>query len=122
LLQTIEKLQLTDVFNIIRFSNLSSSLFGKVKTANTRNFNTAKTYIRDLKAEGGTEMLPALIMALDGSWGKSQLRQVIFMTDGAVTNEQQLLETIADRIGEARLFTVGIGPAPNQHFMRDTAK
>lgn len=122
LLQTIEKLQPTDVFNIIRFSTLSSSLFGNVKTANEQNLDTARTYIRKLQAEGGTEMLPALKMALDGRWDRTRLRQIIFMTDGAVTNEQQLFHTITDRLGDARLFTVGIGSAPNQHFMRGAAK
>ena len=56
LLETIEKLQPTDVFNIIKFNNLSSALFGEVMPANERNIGTARNYIRQLQAEGGTEM------------------------------------------------------------------
>ena len=122
LLETIEKLQPTDVFNIIKFNNLSSALFGEVVPANERNIDTARAYIRQLQAGGGTEMLSALTMALDGRWDKSRLRQVIFMTDGAVSNEQELFQIITDRVGDARLFTVGIGSAPNQHFMRGAAR
>jgi Ca-activated chloride channel family protein len=47
---------------------------------------------------------------------------VIFMTDGQVDNEQQLFSFIHNRLGESRLFTVGIGAAPNSHFMRNAAR
>ncbi|MCZ6637394.1 MAG: LPXTG cell wall anchor domain-containing protein, partial [Alphaproteobacteria bacterium] len=42
--------------------------------------------------------------------------------DGAVGNESQLFGTIARRLGDARLFTVGIGSAPNRYFMRGAAR
>ena len=50
------------------------------------------------------------------------VRQVIFMTDGQVSNEQELFTFIHGRLGESRLFTVGIGAAPNSHFMRNAAR
>jgi Ca-activated chloride channel family protein len=97
-------------------------LFGEVLPANERNIGTARNYMRQLQAGGGTEMLPALAMALDGRWDRTRLRQVIFMTDGAVSNEQEFFQTITDRVGDAHLFTVGIGSAPNKHFMRGAAR
>jgi len=50
------------------------------------------------------------------------VRQVVFLTDGAVGNEDELLALIRERLGERRLFTVGIGSAPNRHFMRKAAQ
>ena len=50
-----------------------------------------------------------------------RLRQVIFLTDGSVGNESALFELIRKRLGESRLFTVGIGSAPNSHFMQRAA-
>jgi len=47
---------------------------------------------------------------------------VIFLTDGAVGNEQQLFAAIHERLGDSRLFTIGIGSAPNSHFMREAAR
>jgi Ca-activated chloride channel family protein len=38
---------------------------------------------------------------------------VIFITDGAVGNEDALFALISERLGSSRLFTVGIGSAPN---------
>ncbi len=67
-------------------------------------------------------MLPALRLALDGREHPGRLRQVIFLTDGAVGNEAQLFAAIHERLGDSRLFTIGIGSAPNSHFMREAAR
>ena len=44
---------------------------------------------------------------------RTHLRQVVFLTDGAIGNEQQLFDTIAAMRGRSRVFMVGIGSAPN---------
>jgi Ca-activated chloride channel homolog len=49
------------------------------------------------------------------------LRQIIFLTDGAIGNENALFEQIRHNLGNSRLFTVGIGSAPNSHFMTKAA-
>jgi Ca-activated chloride channel family protein len=46
----------------------------------------------------------------------------VFLTDGAVGNEDALFRLIRERLGERRLFTVGIGSAPNSHFMIKAAE
>ena len=46
-----------------------------------------KQFVAGLRARGGTEMLPALEIALAGAPEASILRQVVFLTDGAVGNE-----------------------------------
>jgi Ca-activated chloride channel family protein len=65
-------------------------------------------------------MAPALELALAGG-ANDRLRQVVFVTDGAVGNEDELFTLIRQRLGESRLFTVGIGAAPNGHFMTQAA-
>ncbi|MBZ0127305.1 MAG: hypothetical protein K8F32_13130, partial [Rhodocyclaceae bacterium] len=42
--------------------------------------------------------------------------------DGAVGNEDNLFKLIKDKLGDSRLFTVGIGSAPNSHFMGKAAQ
>jgi len=53
---------------------------------------------------------------------ETHLRQIIFVTDGSVGNEQELFALIDAELGDARLFTVGIGSAPNSLFMRKAAE
>jgi Ca-activated chloride channel family protein len=89
--------------------------------ATSANLAQAKQWVSRLQAGGGTEMAPALLFALDGRESPGILRQVVFITDGAVGNEEALFKLIADRLGGSRLFTVGIGSAPNSHFMARAA-
>jgi Ca-activated chloride channel family protein len=67
-------------------------------------------------------MAPALRAALEDHGKEGTVRQVIFITDGCVGNEQALFGLIAERLGRSRLFTVGIGSAPNSFFMERAAR
>ncbi len=111
-----------DRFDVIQFNDSAHSLFGRAVPANAVNLGRARSYVAGLRAEGGTEMLGAMRLALHGDGAPGLLRQVVFLTDGAVGNEQALFATIAERLGDSRLFTVGIGSAPNGLFMRKAAR
>ena len=67
-------------------------------------------------------MLPALRAALEGDAESHAVRQVVFITDGQVGNEDQLFQYIQASLGRSRLFTVGIGASPNSHFMTRAAQ
>lgn len=116
-----------DSFNVIAFSDRARALFPDSLAAAPEAVGKARGWVAALEADGGTNMLPALAAALEGSPGYAQpgsrtVKQVIFLTDGAVGNEAQLFAFIASHLGAARLFTVGIGAAPNGHFMRRAAE
>ena len=123
LLQALDHLDSDDTFNIIRFSSDHSSLFTGPKLASSRNLAIAEKFVRNLRADGGTEMAPALKEALQPtSSGSERVRQILFITDGAIGNEQMLFATIKDQLGDARLFPIAIGSAPNSFFMSRAAK
>jgi Ca-activated chloride channel homolog len=110
-----------DRFNVIRFSSDASQLFPAPRAATPGALDAARRYIASLEAGGGTEMRAALELALATPPPGDALRQVVFITDGSVANEAELVAMIARRIGDARLFTVGIGAAPNAWFMQEAA-
>ncbi|MBW2401269.1 MAG: VWA domain-containing protein, partial [Deltaproteobacteria bacterium] len=112
-----------DRFNVIEFNSETTVLFPVALHADTRNLRRAIDYVRGLESQGGTRILPAIRVALAHQHAsRSFLRQVVFLTDGSVANEQELFEAIRRDLGESRLFTVGIGSAPNSHFMRKAAQ
>jgi Ca-activated chloride channel family protein len=117
----VQRLAAGDTFNIIRFSSDASSLFAAPRIADTRAREMAARYIDGLIADGGTEMRRALDLAFATPAANESLRQIVFVTDGSVSNEAELVKLIHERIGGARLFTVGIGAAPNAYFMREAA-
>lgn len=119
----IDDLADTDKFNLIEFDSTASRMWSNPKQASLDHKTDAKLYVGGLNADGGTEMLSALQLALgnQGSSDRESIRQVIFITDGAVGNENQLLEYVTQNLASSRLFTVGIGSAPNSYFMTEAA-
>ncbi len=122
LLLALNRLTAQDRFNIIQFNNVTHVLFSQPQAVKTDTLKKAVHYVEQLKANGGTEILPALKMALKGAAPSTHLRQVIFLTDGQVGNEDELFGIIREQLHESRLFTIGIGSAPNSHFMRKAAE
>ncbi|MEO0366955.1 MAG: marine proteobacterial sortase target protein [Pseudomonadota bacterium] len=119
----ISELRPTDRFNVIAFSDQPRSLFGQARPASDAALRQALRWVNALSANGGTNMQPALAAALiGGDSNDTDLRQVIFVTDGAVGDESMLFEYIERSLGKSRLFTVGIGSAPNGWFMRKAAE
>jgi Ca-activated chloride channel family protein len=121
LLLGVERLSLRDRFNVVRFSNDATSLFDAPESVDAASRELAYRFIASLSANGGTEMRGALELALAMPMTSGFLRQVVFITDGAVGNEAELVALIRDRAADTRLFTVGIGAAPNAHFMLEAA-
>ncbi|WP_281645694.1 marine proteobacterial sortase target protein [Parendozoicomonas sp. Alg238-R29] len=121
---TINRLAPQDRFNIVEFNSDFRVLYPQPVAADRKNIRQALSYIRSLKASGGTEMAPALQAALaeQDETPKGYIRQVVFMTDGSVGNEEALFQQIQRQLGNSRLFTVGIGSAPNSWFMRKAAE
>ena len=122
LVLAIERLRPADRFNVIQFNNVTEALWEGVRPATAENRRAARGWVERLHADGGTEMASALQAALVGSDDPSLVRQVVFLTDGSVGNEDQLFGIIRERLGDSRLFTVGIGSAPNGHFMTRAAE
>ncbi|MFO7529312.1 MAG: marine proteobacterial sortase target protein [Marinobacter sp.] len=116
-----------DRFNVIQFNSQPHALFMEPVPADGNSLSRARRYVSRLQAEGGTEMSSALSLAFNGAGGDTtddaaRVRQVVFITDGAVGNEASLFRQIRAQLGNQRLFTVGIGSAPNMHFMREAAR
>ncbi len=124
LLLALERLAPTDEFNVIRFDDTMDMLFTAAVPANAQNLATAKRFVSRLQANGGTEMLPALKAALidNDRNNTEEVRQVVFITDGSIGNEEELFKAVHDGLGRSRLFTVGIGSAPNAYFMTRAAR
>ncbi|WP_025089542.1 marine proteobacterial sortase target protein [Ochrobactrum intermedium] len=118
----LSHLQPGDRFNVIRFDDTLTRFFEDSVEANQQNIASARRFVTSLEAQGGTAMLPALHAALDDSHQGNGLRQIVFLTDGEISNEQQLLDAIAARRGRSRIFMVGIGSAPNSYLMNHAAE
>ena len=127
----LTQLHVDDKLNIIEFNDQPTSLWHKAMPASAANIQRAKNWLAGLMADGGTEMAPALTVALHNNKATDDesitpinqtLRQVVFITDGSVSNEDALMGLIETELNNSRLFTVGIGSAPNSYFMTQAAQ
>ncbi len=122
LVYALQQLQPEDRFNVLEFNSRYRLLYRQMMPASFANIEDASDWVNDLVADGGTEMLPVIEDALSLPTDPAYLRQVIFVTDGSVSNEQAVLQMIQRRLHRARLFTVGIGAAPNNYLLSKAAE
>ena len=123
LLYALGTLRAEDTFNVIRFDDTMTQLFEQSTRASTEQVDLARKFTEGLDAAGGTEMLPALKAALvDGNPAEKGVRQIIFLTDGDLSDEQEMMEEITAHGGRSRVFMVGIGSAPNNYLMHRMAE
>lgn len=118
----LDRLQPADRFQILRFSNDYSMFRSGPITATKEHISQAKSFVMDLRADGGTEIVNAVAAALSAQPERDRLSQVILITDGAVSDEDALFQKIERHIGNRRFFTVGIGSAPNGFLMTRAAR
>jgi Ca-activated chloride channel family protein len=123
LVTALHRLRPSHRFNVIEFNSTARAIFTTSRPADRATVDEAIRWVSALEADGGTEMMSALEIALeDRPIPAGSVRQVVFITDGQVGNEPQVFDFIRAHLGNTRLFTIGIGSAPNTFFMRNAAR
>jgi len=118
----IGNLRPTDKFNVLLFSGGSSLMSEQSLPATSENIRHAVNIIDKQRGGGGTELLPAMkrALSLPGSEGSS--RTVVIVTDGYVTVEEEAFDLIRKNLGDANMFTFGIGSSVNRHLLEGMAR
>lgn len=106
-----------DTFQIINFSSTTSQLGSSPVIASPENIQRGLKYLHALNGDGGTEMIQGLRAALDFPHDEGRYRLVSFMTDGYIGNDQDILNAVAEKVGDSRIFSFGVGEAPNRYLM-----
>src|SRR5262249_34114236 len=113
LLQALDRLAPNDRFGILAFNSYYQEFSAEPLAASADNVAAGRRYVERLQAEGGTEMLPALLHLMKKPEHPGYLRNIVLLTDGDLGNEEQIFSAMHHELGNARLFTVAVGSAPN---------
>ncbi len=113
LLQALDRLQPGDRFGVLAFSSGYGEFSPEPLPATAENLSAARRYVKALQAGGGTEMLPALQHLMRKPVSPEYVRHIILLTDGDLGNEDQIFSAMRSDLGNARLYTIAIGSAPN---------
>jgi Ca-activated chloride channel family protein len=111
-----------DTFQIIRFSENASGLGPHPLPATRENIQRALAYLESLRGQGGTHMLAGIQAALARPADPERLRIVAFLTDGYIGNEREIFAAVQRQIGNARLFSFGIGSSVNRYLLEGLAE
>jgi Ca-activated chloride channel family protein len=118
----LEGLSEGDTFEIVAF-NLEVERFDQEPVRATKpNIERALRWLESVKADGGTDAVAALEHACLGRVAAGRVRTVLFLTDGDVANDAEIL-ALSRRFDPAmRLFSVGIGEAPSMALLSRLAR
>jgi Ca-activated chloride channel family protein len=112
----------TDRFNVLLFSGGSSVMSAESLPATPENIQKAIYLIERQQGGGGTELLPALGRALQLKKAEGYSRTIVIATDGYVTVEEEVFDLIRHNLGDANMFTFGIGTSVNRHIIEGMAR
>lgn len=120
--RSLAYLSADDRFNIHSFAkDVTSFRHGSVQ-ASEENLEQGLRFLEGLRADGGTEMLGALQAVLDEPADLERQRCIVFLTDGHVGNEAEVLSLLGRDLGSARVFSFAIGSASNQYLAESMAR
>ncbi len=110
-----------DRFNIMFFSGGSQVLNEQSVPATPTWKERAISMLTRQRGGGGTQILPAMQRALAMPRQPNMSTSMVVVTDGYVSVEKRTFDLIAENLGEANLFTFGIGRSVNRHLIEGMA-
>lgn len=110
-----------DTFNLITFSGDEHILFPEPVPATKENLAKAQAFLESRTGGGGTEMMKAIKASMDPSDAQGHVRIVVFMTDGYVGNDMEIIGEV-QKHPNARVFAFGIGNSVNRFLLDNMAK
>ncbi|HLQ11838.1 MAG TPA: VIT domain-containing protein [Steroidobacteraceae bacterium] len=111
-----------DRFNILLFAGDSSVLAPESLAATPENIARAQELLRQTSGGGGTELLPALQLALAMPLSEDTSRSLVLITDGYVSAEDSAFKLVDESLGSSNLYAFGIGTAVNRFLIEGLAK
>lgn len=112
-----------DTFQIMRFSETASSMSRSPLTNTESNVEQGVQFINNMSGCGGTMMIEGVRAAIGYPEDPDRMRFVIFLTDGFIGNEAEILGELQSTLGEnTRLFSVGVGSSPNRYLIEGLAE
>lgn len=124
--RVVDTLGTRDRFAVLAFDNTVERPPGAegLAAATDRSRWSAVSWLAELQARGGTELLASLreaVQLLGDDAGEPRERYVVLVTDGQVGNEDEVLRALQPATGRIRVFSLGIDRAVNAGFLRRIA-
>lgn len=117
----LDGLRPDDAFRIVQFNSSPAEFSRGAVPATARNRKAAHAYVDRLSAGGGTEVIPAINQAFRLAPDRDRLRIVVFLSDGYIGYEGQVLNRLSQVMGDARVYAFGVGNSVNRYLLEEMA-
>jgi len=112
----------TDTFRIIKFAGAPDQFSPRAVLATPAYIKDGIRYVSRMRGSGGTEFLPALKMALSAPKDPQRSRIVLFITDGYIGYEHDVLRYLRTHAGGTNVFSLGVGSSVNRFLIEGMAR
>jgi Ca-activated chloride channel family protein len=120
--EAIASMNPNDRFTVLRFSEKASALSRGLLTNTEANRKRGLDYVEAMQGMGGTHMEAGIEAALKLAQSKGRVPMVLLLTDGYIGHEGSIFGLVAKKVGNARIFGLGVGDAPNRHLLDGVSK
>jgi Ca-activated chloride channel family protein len=118
----IEQMNPDDTFMLIDFADTASAFHDSPLPNLPQHVGRALAYLNALPPGGGTNQLDGLERALKLPRDPRRVREVLLMTDGFIGNDSEIFAAAQRDLGEARIFSFGVGTSVNHYFLSRLAQ
>lgn len=122
MLRALETMRPNDYFRIIQFGSTPREFTQGPVPATPENLRRGRAFVSGLDADGGTEAVAAMRQAFSVRQQPDTLRIVVFLSDGYIGNEAEVLHDMAAGLGQARVYAFGIGSSVNRYLLSEMAR
>lgn len=115
----INGLNPNDTFTIIDFSSTTRQLSRVPLQNNLVNRQKAMSYIDQVDANGGTELMNGINVATNfPAASDGRIRSVVLITDGYIGNDNQVIAAVQKNLKPGnRLYSFGVGSSVNRYLL-----
>ncbi|CAF3589769.1 unnamed protein product [Adineta steineri] len=120
----LKSLPVNCYFNIIRFGSDHQGLFSEITAIyNEANAQKAERLTKTMRADfGGTELLSPLQWLDKNPPIQGRARQIFLLTDGEVSNVDEVVDLCRTMATSTRIFSFGLGSSPSRSLVKGLAR
>jgi Ca-activated chloride channel family protein len=111
-----------DRFNVVLFASQSNKLFRNSMPATNENIKEAIRLLSRNGGGGGTRLYSALSDVMMSHCESKFSRTIVVITDGYIDAEKEVFDLISDNLGNANVFSFGVGTSVNRYLIEGMAK